>query len=188
MGLEQAAEKLKSLLSKSAQPLFFMAEVDKVDKNNFTLDAKLEDNELIILGVRLKPSEGEGKTFVQFPVVGSRILLAKLDRTEYFLLASDEIESVLWQNQGDFLLEINSSGELKFNGGGLGGMVKAQELKTQLDKNNALLAALLAVINGAAVPEAGNGAPSALQTALKIAIANQSLGNFSQLENPKISH
>ena len=187
MAIEQLAESLNKLISKANKSCFFTAEVILVDKDNFTLNAKLEDSELEILGIRLKPSEGASKTFIQFPKVGSRVLLSRLDNTEYLLLACDEVETVLWQNSGSFNMEIKADGELIFNGGSLGGLVKAQELKLQLQKNNDVLAAILAVINGAPIPEAGNGAPSALQVALKAVVTGKILGNFNQLENPKIS-
>lgn len=75
-----------------------------------------------------------------------------------------------------------------FNGGSLGGLTKTQELKTQLDKTTQLLQQLITVLSGAPIPEPGNGAPSALQTSLAAAIAGLSLGDFSNIENEKITH
>ena len=67
-------------------------------------------------------------------------------------------------------------------------MPKAIELKTQLNKNNILLAHIMAIINGPPVTEPGNGAPSALQIALKSAISSDQLGDFSNIENPNVKH
>ncbi len=80
-----------------------------------------------------------------------------------------------------------TDGLWEFNGGELGGITKAQELKAQLDKSNTLLNALLTVINGAPIPEPGAGAPSALQTALALAIVGKSLGTYEDIENEKIT-
>ncbi len=186
MANEQLSEAIKKLLNKSQSNCFFMAQVESVDKDNYTLNAKLEDSNLPVEGVRLKPSEGEGYTLLQFPVIGSLVLLAQLDKTEFLLLSCDQVETVLWKNEAGFAMEIDENGDLIFNGGSLGGMVKVQELTVQLNKNNTLLAAILAIINGAPITEAGGGAPSALQAALKVALVGKSLGDFSQLENPKI--
>jgi hypothetical protein len=186
MADEQISEALKRLIKQSNNNNFFVAEVERVDKENFSLDAKLEDSDLSISGVRLNPSETAGKTLLQFPSIGTKVLLAKLDNTEFLLLSCDEVESVLWENNAGFSMEINSTGDLIFNGGDLGGLVKVQELSNQLNKNNVLLAAVLAVINGAPILEPGNAAPSALQIALKAAVLGKNLGDFSQLENPKI--
>lgn len=102
----------------------------------------------------------------------------------------DEIEGetndVLNLTIGDSKLKVNKD-VWEFNGGTLGGLTKTQELKTQLDKSNTLIESLLAVINGTEIPEPGNGSPSALQIALSAAITGQSLGEYSDIENEKIT-
>jgi hypothetical protein len=75
-----------------------------------------------------------------------------------------------------------------FNGGEIGGMVNASALVTELNKTNALLNTILAVLSGPPIPEAGNTAPSALQAALSLALKGQQLGDYSQIENDKVKH
>jgi hypothetical protein len=77
---------------------------------------------------------------------------------------------------------------MQLNDGSLGGLTKTKVLQTQLNKNNALLSHIIAIINGTPVTEPGSGAPSALQIALKAAIATDSVGDFSNIENTKITH
>ena len=82
--------------------------------------------------------------------------------------------------QGDINLEMN--GKLKVNGGSQA-MVKGNALKTDLDKTNDLLQALLNIISGTPIPEPGNGLPSALQTALQTAISGKALGDYSDIKS-----
>lgn len=57
--------------------------------------------------------------------------------------------------------------------------------KTEIEKTNTLLQALITIISGAPIPEPGSGAPSALQTALAGAISGQSLGSFTDITSDK---
>lgn len=77
---------------------------------------------------------------------------------------------------------------IKLLDGTYGGLTKTQELQTQLNKTNDLLTQILNIINGSTVTEPGNGAPSALQAALKVAITGKSLGDYSNIENSHITH
>ena len=77
---------------------------------------------------------------------------------------------------------------IQFNDGSLGGLTKTLELQKQINKLNTLVSHLVTIINGANIPEPGSGAASALQAALKGAIAADSVGDFSNIENKKITH
>ena len=83
---------------------------------------------------------------------------------------------------------ITSSGTMKLNDGSLGGLTKTPELQKQLNKTNDLLNAMIKIINGTVITEAGNGATSALQKALSGAISSLQLGDYSQIENTDITH
>jgi hypothetical protein len=87
-----------------------------------------------------------------------------------------------------FMLYANEADLIEFNGGSNGGLAITPTLINELNKTNAILQAIVNIINGASIPEPGNGAASALQTALKTAITNKNLGDFSQVENKKITH
>jgi hypothetical protein len=62
-------------------------------------------------------------------------------------------------------------------------MVLGDELKTQLDKTNTLLQAIINIISGTVITEPGSGAPSALQTALSAAITGKTLGDYSDIKS-----
>ena len=65
--------------------------------------------------------------------------------------------------------------------------VKAEVLKTELEKNTAILKAFLTVLK-TPINEAGKGAPSALQQALNGALGALQTGDFSHIANEKVKH
>lgn len=78
--------------------------------------------------------------------------------------------------------------KINLNGGDLGGLIKIEELKKELEKNNAILKIILNICSGAVINEAGNGSPSTFQTTLKAALAGQQVGNFNNIESDKVFH
>lgn len=99
----------------------------------------------------------------------------------------EEGDSAIWTTSGGWVV-VRQSGSVELFGTSAGGVVKAKELKAQLDKTNAVVQALLTVLTGASIPEAGNGAPSSLQAALKLALTGKSVGSFDDLESKKVFH
>lgn len=95
--------------------------------------------------------------------------------------------TIITYNTSTHLLSISiEDGNIIINGGDLGGLVKAKELKEQSEKDKAILDALLQVITGSSISEPGNGAPSALQLALQGALVGKQSGTWNSLENDKI--
>lgn len=99
----------------------------------------------------------------------------------------EEGDSAIWTAEGGCVVARNT-GTLELNGKDLGGLVKTQELKTQLDKNSSILQALLGVITSVSIPEPGSGSSSALQAALAAAVVGKIPGNFSSIESDKVFH
>jgi hypothetical protein len=93
-----------------------------------------------------------------------------------FLINAEDVE----------LVEIKSD-TIKINGGEFGGLTITPKLVEELNKNNAILEAILQVIS-TPVNEPGNGSPSAFQFALNTALAGKQTGDFSEIENEKILH
>jgi hypothetical protein len=187
MAIEQLSEALKNLIKKYQNSNLLIAKVSSVNKDNSTFNAVLlEDETAELLDVRLKPNVGEVSGFLIYPAVHSLVTVLRSDNKECFLLQCEKIEAILLKNEADFSLEISASGDLIFNGGELGGLVKAKTLQAELQKNNDILASFLTVLNGVPILEAGNGAASNLQIALKSALSGKNIGNFNGIENEKI--
>lgn len=98
----------------------------------------------------------------------------------------DSGESALWNEDGATVVA-RKDGSVELNGKDFGGLVKIEELKTQLEKNRQILQIFLQVLQ-TPIPEPGNGAPSAFQAALAAALGGRSPGDFSNIENNKVNH
>ena len=149
-----------------------------VDESAKTTIVSPSDGGSDILDVRLESDENsESKGFFVVPSVGSLVIVTFISPQESFISAWTEIDTV-----------VAKQGQWTFNEGENGGLTITPELQTQLDKTNALLEGLINVISGTSIPEPGNGAPSALQTALSAAITGKSLGDYSNIENEAVKH
>jgi hypothetical protein len=125
--------------------------------------------------VQLMPEVDDG--LVLFPTAGSTVFVVYSTYVPPFVVLFSQIDQVLF-----------SAGSIQFNDGSFGGLTKSIELQTQLNTTNALLTAILTVLNGAPIPEPGSGSPSALQAALKVALTGQQLGDYSAIINTLITH
>lgn len=123
-------------------------------------------------GVRKKAAiTGTTSGMLITPALNSTVIVSRIGESdELFLEMVSEIESIV------------------MDGGANGGLAITPKLVEELNKNNALLESIITIISGAAIPEPGSGSPSALQTALKTAIAGKQLGDFSEIENNKFKH
>ncbi|EAY29960.1 hypothetical protein [Microscilla marina] len=89
---------------------------------------------------------------------------------------------------GDLSLQLTAD-KLSLNGDSAGGLIKVTELKTEWNKNKAILDGLVQVLSGSPIPEPGNGSPSALQATLKGVVAGKQTGVFKpSFENKKVMH
>lgn len=136
--------------------------------NNNLCDVEPVSGDAEIFDVRLQPGDIDG-IYIE-PKINSIVYITQLDENNYFVTMYSEIVSI------------------KLGDGSNGGLTITPELKTQLEKSNNLITALIGIINGPPIPEPGLGAPSAFQTALKGAIAGKSLGTFEKIENETITH
>lgn len=192
MSIEQLKEEFGRVFKKlrSGSQRLMVAKVLDVDASRALVSVQDEETGLKVEEVRLLPIEKEeGDTgLVIIPSVGSTVLVTPIDNTEWFVLSTFSIQSLKLQVGDSFSQEINTNGELIFNQGQIGGLVDGKKLVTELNKTNGILNALLQVVLGAPIAEAGGGAPSALQQALRVVLTGKPISDYSDIENPKIKH
>jgi hypothetical protein len=170
--MRELREYIESIIDKKLMATT-IGKVVSVNKEAFTCVVKATGTDEEYLDVRLLgASDNIPKPTVFFPKVGSTVGITPLFNSRNLMAVC-------------LITEVD---EVLLNGGEFGGLVKADVLKDELDKTNQLLNGILNVINGANIPEPGNGAPSAFQAAVKSALIGKSLGNFDSIKNDTIKH
>ncbi|MCT4580845.1 MAG: hypothetical protein N4A35_05450 [Flavobacteriales bacterium] len=185
---EEIRQSVRAIVSDMIPLTIQWAKVDSIDLSNGTMTAiGLEDDlpfEDVLLNINTTG-------ILTIPTIGTKVLIGMVENSDMnaLLLMAEEIDSYLITVKNGFKLHLKDDGTATINGDGFGGLTKTPELVKQLNKNNAVLSALIGVINSPApIPEPGSGSPSALQAAFKTAISGKTLGNFSNVENKKIKH
>lgn len=166
-----AEEQIRRAIKKIAgerKPIIIPAKIKDVNEQQRTCTVEFEGIELT--DVRLTADKNSDSYIL--PVKNTYVLLAFIENseTDAIVIAYSEIEKIV------------------INNGKNGGLIKIKELEKELKKINSILQAMMNVIKGSAIPEPGNGSPSAFQTALKGALAGKILPDYSKIENKKILH
>ena len=143
--------------------------------------------------VLLVPAGGTGEQVVagvlnksQGAKSGERILFAR-DENGKIVAKIKMLNSGNIEIEADGDCKVKAKGNIEINGNDYGGLIKIEELKTQLQKNTAILQGLLGALK-TPITEPGNGSPSAFQATLITAIGTLQAGNFSNIENKKVVH
>jgi hypothetical protein len=177
---------INRILDRRLKPQSFTAEVLEVDKDNDTCKVQVPEGPELF-GVRLTAIEDAHDTkAVAYPKVGSIVLVNLIENqeSEAYVSKCSDIESILVKT-GNHQLHIAADGS-QFDDGELGGMVKAKELKTQLDKTNALVQAIAdSLTQWVPVPQDGG---AALKTLINSMLPGKQVGNYSDIENHKVKH
>lgn len=174
----QIRQRIKELATEVGPAATMLAKVVSVNEGAQTCTLKDDDTELEYFDVRLRPVVDGKKSFAFIPKVNTWALAVRIEgEDDWMVVAVGEINKCLL-----------SASQVVFNEGTFGGLIKIEELKSELDKVNEILQSLMAVISGTPIPEPGNSAPSALQTSLNAAIAGKTLPTYLDIENTKIKH
>jgi hypothetical protein len=134
--------------------------------NGYTCTVKTLDTETEISNVRLQTSDASGLYLK--PAVNSFVIIAPIADFEYVVVMYSDID------------------EMQFLDGSYGGLTKTQELKTQLDKTNEVLQAVVDSLTNW-TPVANDGG-AALKTFFNTTLGPKIVGDFSSIENDKITH
>lgn len=162
-----------------------LCRVDSIDTEARTIDAQPLDESAPILGVNLQANQNSEVGVVMFPRQDSYVIVGMLGMCQAVVVTCDDVERVRI-DVGDMSVDVSKDG-IVLNGGDLGGLVKIQEIKDNLDTlkqycealKNATSAGIKAV--GAAM--SANGATGA--NAFDAAMSSQSIV-FKDMENDKI--
>lgn len=186
---EEIRQMLEQFISKrTAQAFVIEGKVKSVDKDKNICDIEPLDGGTEFQDVRLQPITGGNTTgFFLYPKQDTNVLVLIINQAEAFLLSVQEVESMKLFVGDNFKLEIDNQGNAVFNDGNNGGLIIISKLQEQINKNSQLLQHILTVIN-TPVNEAGNGAPSVFQQALKAATSTDQVADLSNITNDKIKH
>lgn len=153
--------------------------VSSVDENKATCDVLL-DEEITVYDVRLRAVIDNTEGMYIIPAVDSPVIIGQIDGgQDYALIQASKIDKLLLKI-GNITLEVTSAGVV-FNGGQLDGMVKLNDLVTQLNKLENKVNSILTGLKAISIPLAPTGtypfgsnfaAMPSLQTTVKANLEN----------------
>lgn len=174
-------ETIRQLAQGGRQSVSLVCTVDAVDKTARTVDCTPLDESAPLLGVNLQANQESTFGVVAFPKVGSYVVVGFVaDGAAGVVLLTDEVESVEVVISGDtarisagkdgvrVLMGDDTSAELMkegviLNGGGLGGIVKVEQLTEHFNAIENDINELKNIFSAwVAVPQDGGAALSAL--------------------------
>lgn len=186
---EQANGELVRLIRTNQRVYVDAGSVTEVDEANMTCTVKPADGRALLYGVRLRAAIDDSDLgVVAIPAKGSSVVVAYLlgDDARPVVVATSDVERVVIRCQGEASIEVASDGKVILNGGDHGGLVKIQELVTNLNRNVAMLSAMKTAFSSwSPVPTDGGAALKAVMTA---ALAGKNPGSFSAIENNRVTH
>ena len=145
-----------------------VCKVISIDKDLNICDVEPLDGDAGLLDVKLTATEGNQTGFIVYPEIDSSVIVTFLDKDTAFISMCTEVEEVV------------------FNGGTNGGLINIDTLILELNKNNAILTALIQGFS-TFVPVVNDGG-AALKTLMVSALSSLQTGDFSAMEDEKFKH
>jgi hypothetical protein len=162
MSIKEAIQKImEEKIGGSASMLCTVTAVDGSTCSVTTLDTEID-----LYGVRLQAAASNG--ILLKPKVGSIVVITPITDFEFVVVMFSDIDEIT-------LLD-----------GSFGGLTKTQELKTQLDKTNQVVQALVNSLT-TWTPVANDGG-AALKAFATSALAGKVVGDYTDIENTLINH
>ncbi len=195
-------EAIKQLSAAGTEIYCKICTIDAVDVEARTVDCSPLDESAPLVGVNLQANQDAGTGVVAIPAPGSYVVVGFLSPSAAVVILTEKIDRYLVDigdahariTDGqidiavkDTTVKVDSSG-IVMNGGGLGGLVKIQELT---DKLNELIDAFNAhtheiATGGIAVTGSATAQSNATPVSVPAIIAKQKHVSVSDYENPKI--
>jgi hypothetical protein len=191
MGLDQDIQRgLKEFGKRDA--MVFTATVTGVNVEAKTISI-LDIDELEFVDVRLSAAEDDANSLILVPKLNSTVLVAQIgnDLNTLVVVAVNEVELIKGKfktldvaDDAGFTINL-TNGTMKLNGDEFGGMVKAPELKAQVDKNTLILQQIQAAFS-TWVPTPSDG--GAVLKGLSASFTGLQRADLTNIENTKIKH
>lgn len=155
-----------ALMAKDGEMKTILCTVSDINESDRTCTCSPINGDADILEVRLQSTVGGG-VYLK-PVEGSLVLVIMANDTLGFVVLTSELEEVV------------------FFDGTFNGLVKADTLKSELDKTNAVVQAIVdSLKNWTVVPTDGGAALKAFFTTT---LGIKTVGDFSDIKNEKVKH
>lgn len=161
-------EAIRKLADKGDEVYSKVCKVTSVDTTKRTCDVEPLDGSAAIFDVRLQASQSATEGFLMVPASGSFVVVNFLNKNVAVIGLCTELDYMY------------------LRGDSLGGLIKIEELKTQLAKTNKLVDAIRDLLMTWAVVAQDGG--QALKTTAIANLQGLSTGNFSNIENTKVKH
>lgn len=131
--MSNIAQMIKTIAGNSGEVEARVCVVTAVDVDARTIDCEPLDESAPILGVNLQANQGLATGIVTFPKKGSHVIVAMMNGgMGGCVIATEEIERAEIVI-GETSAELTKDGVV-LNGGGLGGLVKVEELTSKLNE------------------------------------------------------
>jgi hypothetical protein len=183
-------EKLNTALRKLVKGLIpkhsFVGVVKFVDESEFTCDVEPVDGGAVRHTVRLKPAiDQDGYGVIPIPELNSDVIVSIIGNNENHCYVSivGKVKKYLIKLENATIV-LSSEGVI-INGDGFGGIVKVNELRSDLAKITTLLKSIQETFQSW-IPVAGDGG-AALKAAASSFISNP-IPDFSTIENERVKH
>lgn len=161
--------------------------VDAVDEIARTVDCSPIDETAPLLGVNLQANQDSEDGIVQFPSVGSYVVVSFVSEAVAVVVLAEKVDKIMLKI-GATTAEL-TGGKIIVNGGTLGGLVKIEELHKRLESleksynNHVHGGVIVAVSGGSGAPAVGAAGSSGMPTNA----STEFQGGYSDYENDKIT-
>lgn len=153
-----------------AKPQIISGKVTAYDSDAQTVTVKPSDEKAEIFDVRLKSMETASGALLIVPKLQSGCLVSFINA----------------QGQTPYLLECDEAESILLNKGRFGGLIKIEELTTQLQLLNRWLETFTEAVKSAVIVPNDGGA--ALKSAIVSAVETLDLPDYSGIENETVKH
>lgn len=187
MSGERANKALRQLMDRRIPVVVFNGVVKSV--SGFTCDVEPIDGGPVYYSVRLRVSQNDSDTGVyQIPNQGSDCVVARLGANEnnLYLISAEDVKEYVIKVAGGAEIRVGQNGITSINGEQYGGLVVAQELRTELAKVNTYLTTLRSAIQAAPVSPGDGGA--AFKASLASALSSMQIPTYTNIESTKTKH